>query len=192
MTKLMIIIGSNRPGRVGLPVGRWIESAATAHGGFSEVDLVDLAELNLPFMDEPGHPRLGAYTQQHTRDWSARVASADAFAFVMPEYNHGYSAALKNALDFLHNEWQYKPVAFVSYGGVAAGTRAVQQLKPVVTALKMSPVVEAVAVPFVNQFIDDDGTVVPNEIMTTSTKAMFDELLRVSATLHPLRPAPVS
>ncbi|MEZ0072090.1 NADPH-dependent FMN reductase [Planotetraspora sp. GP83] len=187
MAKLEIIVASTRPGRVGLSIGQWIEREARAHGGFSEVELVDLAEVNLPFMNEPNHPRLGQYTHQHTRDWSAKVAGADAFIFVMPEYNHGYNAELKNAIDYLHNEWQYKPVGLVSYGGVAAGTRAAQMIKQVLTALKMTPLIEAVSIPFVHQFVDEENQVSPNDVMTASAKAMFDELVRTSDILRPLR-----
>jgi NAD(P)H-dependent FMN reductase len=187
LTKLKIIVASTRPGRVGLPIGKWIEAEAAGHCGFSEIELVDLREVNLPFMNEPNHPRLGRYTHQHTRDWSAKVAEAEAFVFVMPEYNYGYNAELKNAIDYLYREWRYKPVGLVSYGGVAAGTRAAQMIKQVVTALKMAPVVEAVSLPFVRQFLDDDGNVAPNDVMTASAKAMFDELIRVSEALRRLR-----
>src|SRR5262245_56507427 len=161
MAKLQIIIASTRPGRVGLPVGQWTEAQARAHGGFAEVEVVDLAEENLPFMDEPNHPRLGKYTQQHTRDWSAKVASADAFVFVHPEYNYGMNAPLKNAIDYLHKEWYYKPVGLVGYGGVAAGARAAQMIKQVVTTLRMTPIFDAVAIPFVSQFIDEEDNFVP-------------------------------
>src|ERR1700679_4011380 len=164
MPRLQIIIASTRPGRVGLPVGLWFEGRARAHQAF-DVEVADLAELALPFMDEPNHPRLREYTHQHTKDWSAQVAAADAFVFVMPEYNYGFTAPLKNAIDYLHVEWQYKPVGFVSYGGLSAGTRAVQMLKQVVTTLKMTPVFEAVSIPFVAKFIDDDGAVQANETM---------------------------
>jgi NAD(P)H-dependent FMN reductase len=186
MPTLQIVIASTRPGRVGLPVGQWFEQRARAHGGF-EVELVDLLELDLPFMDEPNHPRLQQYTKQHTKDWSARVDAADAFAFVVPEYNYGLPAALKNAIDFLHVEWQYKPVGFVSYGGVSAGTRSVQMIKQVVTTLKMFAVAEAVSIPFVARFIDDEGVVEANETMEQAADAMLDELLRVSVALAPLR-----
>lgn len=186
MAKLEIIIASTRPGRVGPTVARWVDEAARAHGGFDEVELVDLAEVALPFMNEPHHPRLAQYTHRHTRDWSAKVAEGDAFVFVMPEYNYGFNAELKNAIDFLHNEWKYKPVGLVSYGGVSAGTRAAQMIKQVVTTLKMTPLSEAVSIPFVNQFIDEE-VLVPNEIMIGSAKAMFDELARMSEVLRPLR-----
>jgi NAD(P)H-dependent FMN reductase len=187
VAKLEIIIASTRPGRVGLPIGQWVEAEARTHGGFAEVELVDLAAVNLPFMDEPNHPRLAQYTQQHTRDWSAKVSEADAFVFVTPEYNYGYTAPLKNAIDYLHHEWHYKPAGIVSYGGVAAGTRAAQMLKQVLTTLRITPVVEAVSIPFVSQFIDEDENVVPNDVMTASAKAMFDELVRVNEALLPLR-----
>jgi NAD(P)H-dependent FMN reductase len=188
MPTLQIIIASTRPGRAGLPIGRWIAARAGAHGAF-DIDVVDLAELELPFVDEPNHPRLRTYTQQHTKDWSARVERADAFVFVTPEYNHGISAPLKNAIDYLHAEWQHKPVGFVSYGGVAAGTRAVQQTKQVVAALRMVPAVDAVAIPFFQQFIDEDGAVVANEPMEQGAEAMLDELVRLEQALRPLRSA---
>jgi NAD(P)H-dependent FMN reductase len=187
VAKLEIIVASTRPGRAGLPIGQWAESEAVAHGGFSEVELIDLAAWNLPFMDEPNHPRLAQYTRQHTRDWSAKISEADAFVFVMPEYNAGFNAPLKNAIDYLHHEWHYKPVGLVSYGGVSAGTRAAQMVKQVVTTLKMTPVMESVAIPFVARFFDEEHDLVPNDIMTGAAKAMFDELARVAETLRPLR-----
>jgi len=188
MPRLSIIIGSTRPGRAGLPIADWFADRARGHGGF-EIDVVDLAELNLPMLDEPNHPRLRQYTHQHTKDWSARIAGSDAFVIVTPEYNHGYSAALKNAIDYLHHEWHYKPVGFVSYGGVAAGTRAMQQLKQVVTALRMLPLTDAVNIPFHTQFLDDDGRVQANEVMEQAADVMLDELVRVAETLRPLREA---
>ncbi|MET8144932.1 NAD(P)H-dependent oxidoreductase [Sphaerisporangium sp. NPDC005288] len=187
MAKLQILVASTRPNRAGIPVARWIEQEARAQGAFDEVEVVDLAELGLPFMDEPHHPRLRNYLNQHTLDWSAKVDGADAFVFVMPEYNYGYSAPLKNAIDYLFHEWAYKPVGIVSYGGVSGGLRAAQMIKQVVTTLKMTPVVEAVAIPFVQQFVGEDGSLSPNDLMVSSAKAMFDELRRVSDALRPLR-----
>ena len=186
MPKLNVVVASTRPGRVGYPVGQWFTGLAVAHGGF-EVELVDLASFHLPLLDEPNHPRLGQYVHQHTKDWSASVSAGDAFVFVTPEYNYGMPASLKNAIDYLHTEWQYKPVGFVSYGGVSAGTRAVQMTKQVVTTLKMTPVNEAVAIPFVTQFLDDDGAVRANETMEGAAKAMLDELLRYANALAALR-----
>ncbi len=186
---LQVVIASTRPGRIGPAFARWFVARAEQHGGF-DVEVVDLAEVALPFMDEPHHPRLAKYEHDHTKAWSATVDRADAFVFVTPEYNYGYNAVLKNALDYLHNEWADKPLGFLSYGGVAAGTRSVQQLKQVVTALRMVPVVEAVNVPFAAQFLDDDREVRPNDVMNTSADAMLTELARMTARLRP-QPATV-
>lgn len=186
MPKLTVIIASTRPGRVGAIVAPWIVETARQHGAF-DVEVADLAEINLPMMDEPAHPRLQQYEHEHTRRWSARIAASDAFIVVMPEYNYGFSAPIKNAIDYLHREWAYKPMGFVSYGGVSAGTRAVQMLKQVVTTLKITPIVEAVSIPFVAQFISDDGVLQPNEIMTDSAAAMLDEIARSEEALRPLR-----
>ncbi|GAC1433014.1 MAG: NAD(P)H-dependent oxidoreductase [Chloroflexota bacterium] len=184
--RLMIIVASTRPGRVGLPVARWFEDRAGEHGGFA-VDVADLATINLPFMDEPNHPRLRQYTHSHTQVWSARVDAADAIVVVMPEYNFGFNAPLKNALDFLFHEWAYKPVGFVSYGGVSGGLRAVQMIKPVLTTLKMVPLTEAVAIPFVSALMDGDGVLQPNQSMETAATVMLDELHRWTGALRGLR-----
>ena len=186
MLNLKMIIGSTRPGRVGPAVADWIIERARARGDF-EVVVTDLAELNLPMFDEPNHPRLHQYLHQHTKDWSAIVDAADAFVIVTPEYNYGYPASVKNAIDYLHREWQHKPVGFVSYGGVAAGTRAVQQLKQVVTTLRMLPVTDSVNIPFYNQFLDSDGVFQPNAVLEQAADAMLDELVRTEAALRPLR-----
>ncbi len=191
MPKLMIVVGSVRPGRAGLPIAEWFERHARERGSF-DVVVADLAEIDLPLLDEPAHPRLRQYTQPHTFAWSEMVDDADAFVFVTSEYNHGYPPALKNAIDYLHHEWRDKPVGFVSYGGVAAGTRALQQLKPVVSALKMVPVAEAVNIPFFHQFLNDDDENGPNEIMEQAANAMLDELVRLERALRPLRAEPAA
>ena len=184
---LQVIIGSTRPGRVGKPVGDWIAAEAHGHGGF-DVEVVDLAEVNLPLFDEPHHPRFGTYEHQHTKDWSATVSRADAFLFVIPEYNYGFNAATKNALDYLHKEWQYKPVGLVTYGGVAAGTRAAQLLKPVLGALKLVTVNEAVNIPFVANYVEN-GEFAATEPLVASAKLMLDEVARLIPVLRVLRPA---
>jgi NAD(P)H-dependent FMN reductase len=183
---LLVIIGSTRPGRVGPAVADWIIDRAKAQGDF-EVRVADLAEQNLPMFDEPKHPRFGQYTHQHTKDWSAVVGAADAFIFVIPEYNYGFNAATKNAIDYLHNEWLHKPAGIVSYGGVAAGTRATQMLKQVLSALKVVPVTEAVNIPFVQEKLDENGRLKPNEIMEGAATAMLSELVRWERAIGPLR-----
>jgi NAD(P)H-dependent FMN reductase len=187
MPRLLIVIASTRPGRVGLPVATWFVQEATKHGGF-ELELVDLAELALPLLDEPNHPRLRKYTKEHTHAWSATVDATDAVVFVTSEYNYGYPAALKNAIDFLHHEWRYKPVGFVSYGGVAAGTRSVEQLQQVVTAVKLFPLIEQVNIPFYQQFIDEsEGVLRANEVMEQAAVTLLDQLVTMEAALRPLR-----
>jgi NAD(P)H-dependent FMN reductase len=182
----MIVIASTRPGRAGQPIGEWFRAKAEAHGEF-EIDYADLAEIKLPFMDEPNHPRLRQYTKQHTMDWSARVDAADAFVFVTPEYNHGMTAALKNAIDYLNQEWQYKPLGFVSYGGVAGGTRSVQAIKPIANVLKMTPIPEAVVIPLFQRFMTDDGTFKPEELIQDAAVTMLGQLGRWATTLRPMR-----
>jgi NAD(P)H-dependent FMN reductase len=167
-------------------VARWVEQLAEAHGGF-DVELVDLAEVGLPVFDEPNHPRLRRYEHQHTKDWSATVDRADAYVFVVPEYNHSFPASVKNALDYLSLEWADKPAGLVSYGGVSAGLRAATALKPVLAALRMVPVVEAVSIPFFAQFLSDDDEFVPNTELEAGGKAMLDELARLAPTLRRLR-----
>src|SRR5580693_512036 len=186
---LQIIIASTRPGRVGPSVAAWIHERAVAHGGF-DVELIDLAEVNLPMFDEPKHPRFGEYVHQHTKHCSATMARADAYVCVVPEYNYGYNARSKNAIDYLNREWQYKPLGFVTYGGVAAGTRAMQMLKQVASALRLVPMVEAVNIPFVQQFLDENRVLQPNEIMETAATALLDELERWAGATASLRPAP--
>ncbi len=183
---LQIIVASTRPGRVGLPVAEWFRSVAEKHGGFT-VELVDLAELNLPMMDEPNHPRLRQYVHEHTQRWSATVDRADAFVMVTPEYNHSFSAALKNALDYLSHEWANKPVGTVSYGGISAGTRAQVALRPVLASLKLFPTGGAVNIPVVRQFLTEEGTVEPNDVMSAAADAMLVELEVLAHTLAPLR-----
>lgn len=188
--KLHTVICSTRPGRVGPAVATWFQDFAARHGKF-DAALVDLAEFNLPVYDEPHHPRLRKYQHEHTKAWSASVDAADAFVFVTPEYNFGPPPSLLNALNYVYSEWNYKPAAFVSYGGVSGGMRAVQAEKLTLTTLKMVPIMETVLIPMVQQHLGEGGTFVPNEIHTTSARDLLDELFRWTEALKPLRqPAP--
>src|SRR6478736_5555000 len=186
MPKLYVIIASTRPGRKGPAMANWIYNLAKTEGSF-ETELIDLKEVNLPFMDEPNHPRLQKYEHEHTKAWSKKITAADAFIFVTPEYNHSYPAPLKNAIDFLHNEWGHKPVAFVSYGGVAAGTRSIQALKPIVAILKMMPITESINVPFFTKFIDDQGVFKPEEGLDKAATGMLKELLKWTEAMKLMR-----
>jgi NAD(P)H-dependent FMN reductase len=185
MPTLAVIVASTRPGRLGPTVADWFVARAQDHGGF-DVHLVDLAEVALPFLDEPGHPSLRHYVHPHTSRWSATVDAADAFVLVVPEYNHGLPAPLKNALDYLYWEWAYKPVGFVGYGMGTAGANAVQMAVPVITALRMVPVPSAVAVPL-RECVDGDGVLHPNAAMEAVAGVVLDELARLTDVLAGLR-----
>ncbi|MEP6926914.1 MAG: NAD(P)H-dependent oxidoreductase [Ginsengibacter sp.] len=186
MLNLKVIIASTRPGRKGSAIASWIYELTKERKEFN-VELLDLAVINLPFLDEPKHPRFKDYSHEHTKNWSKVIDEGDAYIIVTAEYNYGYPAPLKNALDFLFQEWTYKPVAFVSYGGIAGGTRAVQQLKQIVTALKMMPVTEAVNIPFFTKHIDEQGKFNADEILVKSAEGMLDELAKWGDALTTLR-----
>jgi NAD(P)H-dependent FMN reductase len=181
------MIASVREGRVGRFVADWFIDRARAHGHF-EIDVIDLKEVNLPVFAERNHPRLRQYESDHQKAWSTRVASLDAFVFVMPEYNYSTAPALLNALDYLLFEWNYKPVGLVSYGGLSGGLRAAQMVKQTVSAMKMVPIVEAVAIPFVTQFIDREaGVFKATDVHNNSATALLNELGRWTAALASLR-----
>lgn len=184
--KLKIIIGSTRPSRKGPIVANWFTEIAKQHSDF-DVEVLDLKEINLPLMDEPEHPRMQKYAHEHTKSWSKVINEADAYVIVTPEYNFGYPATLKNALDYLSVEWQDKPMAFVSYGGVSAGTRAVQELKSPVTTLGMVPLTEAVNIPFFAQFINEKGIFEGNEPLIKSAHAMLKKLKYWTEALQQMR-----
>jgi NAD(P)H-dependent FMN reductase len=186
MPKLQVIVVSTRPARLGLAVAEWFFGRAQQHARF-ESELVDLKEVNLPLFDEPRHPRFGQYEHEHTRAWSARVAPADAFVFVTPEYNHAAPPSLVNALDFLSAEWANKPAAFVSYGGISGGTRAVQMAKPILLALRMVPIPESVTIPMVHHALDEERRFKGGEAFEKSAAVLLDELLRWADALRALR-----
>ncbi|MEZ5317556.1 MAG: NAD(P)H-dependent oxidoreductase [Vicinamibacterales bacterium] len=188
MPRLMVLIASVRQQRVGEAVARWFEGQAIAHGGF-DVSLVDLRAVGLSLLEEPNHPRKRQYTQDATKAWSAMVDAADAFVFVMPEYNYTMPPALLNALDHLYHEWHYKPVGLVSYGGVSGGLRSAQSAKPVITTLRMMPLPEGVTIPFVATMIQD-GEFHSNEKIDASVKTMLGELAKWTAALSTMRGKP--
>ncbi len=186
MPKLLVIAVSTRPSRAGFPLTTWILERAKAHAGFA-VELADLKEENLPLFDEPQHPRLRQYEHEHTKRWSAKVDAADAFVFVTPEYNHGPPPSLINALTYLSQEWAHKPVGFVSYGGPAGGTRAVQLVKPMMAGLKSVVLLESVMVPVFTKSIDEKGVFNATEAQDASANGMLDALVKWTAALKTLR-----
>lgn len=185
MPNLHVIVCSVRVKRAGLAVGEWFRDVAIQHGKF-DVRFIDLREINLPIFDEPHHPRLQRYEFEHTKAWSATIAAADAFVFVTPEYNFSTPPALNNALDYLYLEWNYKPAAFVSYGGVSGGTRGVQMTRMTLSALKMAAITDAVHIPFIAKLVAE-GKFQATPDHEKAANAMLDELHRWSGALATLR-----
>lgn len=185
MLRLNVVTASTRPGRIGESVAQWFIDAAKKHGAF-DVHSSDLADFNLPLFDEPNHPRAQQYQNEHTKRWAADVAAADAYVFVVPEYNHGPTPALLNALNYVYYEWNYKPAGFVSYGGVSGGVRSTQMTKPTLTTLKIMPILEQVAIPMVAEHLVDGGFAADQQ-HEQSASLMLDELLRWAEALHGLR-----
>jgi NAD(P)H-dependent FMN reductase len=180
-----VVVASVREGRIGFPVAEWVIEAVRAHGAFTP-RLIDLREVNLPLLEEPAHPRLEQYSDDRTRAWSEIVNGIDAFIFVTPEYNHSAPPALINAFDHLYNEWNYKAAAFVSYGGMSGGLRSVQAAKPLLCALKVVPIVEAVALPFVHKLVAE-GRFAADPSHQKAATAMLDELKKWTDALAVLR-----
>lgn len=186
MDKLKIITSTTRPERKGIALANWVADWVSNKEMFNSA-LLDLAEIGLPLLDEPKHPRLKEYAHEHTRRWSALIEEADAFIIILGEYNHGYPAAIKNAIDFLYHEWRHKPVGFVSYGGVSGGMRSMQMLKPTITALSMMPLAESVSVPNFAKNISEEGVFKGYELLEKSVDGMVKELARWSAVMKELR-----
>ncbi len=172
--KLMVINGSVRKGRMADKIVGWVSEILSKDSEL-ELDIVDLAEVDLPFFDEEKLPtNQHEYTNPNGAAWAKRVGEANAFIFVTPEYNHGPTAVQKNAVDWVNHEWRMKPAGFVSYGGAAAGTRAVQQLKLVLLNVGVVPSQHNVHIPLWGGGVDENGR----------PKAHFDEsLIKVADSL---------
>jgi NAD(P)H-dependent FMN reductase len=190
MTRIAIILGSTRPGRNGEAVARWVADIASTRAD-AQYELVDIKDFNLPLLDEPVPPSLGRYSRQHTKDWAAKIASFDAFVFVTPEYNHGTSAALKNAIDFIYAEWNNKAAGFVGYGS-AGGTRAVESLRLVMGELMVADVRAQVALSLFTDF-ENMSVFKPAALQEQALRTMLDQLVAWGTALRTLRlPAPQS
>jgi len=182
---LMVIVASVRDGRKGRAVADWYIAEAEKHGGF-DVRIADLKEIDLPLMTEPNHPRMKNYTQDKTWTWSRTVEAADAYAFVMPEYNHGLVAPLTNAIDYLAQEWQYKPATIVCYGGVSGGQRAAQELRTRLVALSVVSMPGLVSLPSFNDHIKD-GVFEGYDLANTAAKDSLDAMAKWHPALKSLR-----
>jgi len=184
MMRIAIIIGSTRPGRKAEAVAKWVYEIAQNRSD-AEFELVDIKDFDLPLLDEPVSPIMGQYTHQHTKIWSAKIASFDAYVFVTPEYNHGTSGALKNAIDFLYHEWVNKAAGFVSYGG-AAGTRAVEQLRLVLAEVQIATVRNQVLLSLFTDF-ENFSVFKPAPQHEKSVNAMLEQVTAWGSALKTLR-----
>lgn len=173
--KIVVIVGSVRPNRVGLKVAEWFMGQIPKQNRAS-FDLIDLAEEGLPFLNEPDLPAMGNYQQPSTKKWASKITQYDGFILVTPEYNHGYSPVLKNALDTLYAEWQKKPVAFVGYGSLGA-SRSIEQLVQVTAQLNMVPIPSsAINVIDLWEAFDDKGNLKPEKVRGNPDKLITNLL----------------
>lgn len=184
--KLKVIMTSTRNGRQGIAVANWFAKKVKSHDLF-DTEVLDLKDIGLPLLDEPNHPKLHNYQYDHTKAWSAKISEADAFVFVMPEYNYGCPPALINAVDYLFQEWHYKPAALVSYGGISAGLRSAQMSKLVLTTVKLVPLTEAVSIPFFAKKINENGEFISDTAIDSSYDIMMAELVRWTKGLKYMR-----
>lgn len=184
MLRIAIILGSTRPGRNGEAVAKWVYEIAQKRSD-AEFELVDIKDFNLPLLDEPVPPSLGQYSKEHTKTWAAKINSFDAYVFVTPEYNHGTSGALKNAIDFLFREWNNKAAGFVSYGG-AGGARAVEQLRLILAEVQIATVRNQVLLSLFTDF-ENFSVFKPTPDKETSVNAVLDQVIAWGGALKTLR-----
>jgi NAD(P)H-dependent FMN reductase len=184
MLKVAIILGSTRPGRNGEAVSQWIYEIAKKRN-VADFELVDVKDFNLPLLDEPIPPSMGKYSKEHTKPWSAKINSFDAYVFVTAEYNHGIPGALKNAIDFLFKEWNNKVAGFVGYGS-AGGVRSVEQLRLVMAELKVATVRSQVQLSLFTDF-ENFSNFKPAPFQEKTVNNMLDEVISWGGALKALR-----
>ena len=184
MIDVAIILGSTRPGRRAEPIARWIHGIACKRRD-ARFELVDILDFKLPLLDEPMPAMMHKYTQPHTRTWAAKIDSFDAFVFVTPEYNHGISASLKNAIDFLYREWNNKAAGFVGYGA-GEGTRGVEQLRLIMAEMQVATVRAQVGLSLFTDF-ENFHVFKPAPNRETAVTSMLDQLIAWGGALKTVR-----
>jgi NAD(P)H-dependent FMN reductase len=182
--KIGIITGSTRPRRNNEAVARWVYELARKRTD-AHFSLVDIKDYQLPLLDEPLPPSLGQYTQPHTMAWAAAIAPFDGYVFVTPEYNHGTSGALKNAIDYLFREWNNKAAGFVSYGSIG-GARAVEHLRGILANVLVATVQAQVMLSLFTDF-DNLGTFRPDPRHEPELDTMLDQVIAWGGALQSLR-----
>ncbi|PYY32492.1 MULTISPECIES: NADPH-dependent FMN reductase [unclassified Curtobacterium] len=181
--RIAVILGSTRPGRNGKGVADWVMTQAADRE--VSYDLVDLANYPLPHLDEAAPPATGAYANEHTKQWSARIAQYDGYIFVTPEYNHSTSGVLKNAIDYLYNEWNNKSAGFVSYGSLG-GARAIEHLRGISAELQLADVRQQLSFSLFTDF-ENYSTFTPGPQHTDAAQALFDQVEAWAGALKTLR-----
>lgn len=184
MVKVGIVVGSTRPGRNAAAVARWVHEIANQRRDAS-FEVVDIQDYNLPLLDESVPASLGRYEKAHTKAWAAKIDSFDAYVFVTPEYNHGPSGALKNAIDYIYGEWNNKAAGFVGYGS-AGGARAVEQLRLVMGELQVADVRSQVLLSLFTDF-ENFSTFKPAAHQTAALNAVLDQVIAWGEALKTLR-----
>ncbi len=174
MTKLAVIYGSSRPSKAGETVAKWFMDKVDA--GDATVDMIDLAELDLPMHAEPMPPMMGEYSMESSKAWSEKVKGYDGFLFVAAEYNLGYTPILKNAIDSLYHEWTGKKAAIISYGAYPTSTSA-EQLRVVLSAPKMDITEPTLHVTPIHEAVGEDGKLDESKVSGDSPQEIFDSLL---------------
>ncbi|MBD1382960.1 NADPH-dependent FMN reductase [Metabacillus arenae] len=184
MNKIGIIIGSTRPGRNGTTVAHWVYEIANKRSD-AEFEIVDIADFDLPLLDEPMSAAFGQYTKPHTLAWSKKIASFDGYIFVTPEYNHATTGALKNAIDYLYREWNNKAAGFVGYGG-SGGALAVENLRMIMAELQVADVRNQVRLSLYTDF-ENFTDFKPAPFQEASVNDMLDQVIAWSGALSVLR-----
>jgi len=184
MVSIGIIIGSTRPGRNGEAVAGWVYENAQKRSD-AQFELVDIADLNLPLLDEPVPASMGQYSKEHTKRWSEKIASFDGYVFVTPEYNHATTGALKNAIDFLYKEWNNKAAGFVGYGSLG-GARAIENLRMIMAELQIADVRNQVSLSLFTDF-ENLSVFKPAPHQVEALNGMLDQLIAWSRALKTLR-----
>jgi len=188
MVKLQVIVGSTRPNRAGKGVAVWVYEAAKERTDI-EVELVDIADFDLPLLDEPMPPSLHQYTKEHTKRWAAKIDEADGYIFVTGEYNHSVPGALKNAIDFLYKEWNNKAAGFVSYGS-NGGSRAVEHLRGIMGEVQIADVREQLLLSLASDF-ESYHTFQPTETHESKLNTVIDQIESWAEALKAVRKVPI-
>lgn len=178
MVHIKIILGSVRPNRFGVQPAQWIHDLSKAYADKAAFELIDLKEVDLPFMDEPLPPStVQEYSGKHTEAWANLIGPADGYVFITSEYNHSVPASLKNAIDFLYKEWNYKPAALVAYGADAGGARAIEHLRNILSWVKVFHIAEHIIMPEYYFNLDEDGNYKFTDQQTKKATAMLEQLV---------------